>query len=73
MTLPAPADQVTITVFTAAFRKVNTIVLTNLPPGTASIALPLTDKSGVPLANGLYYVIVKTPQGRFLLKLLVLR
>jgi len=73
VTLPAPADEVTVTVYTTAFRKVNTVTAVNLPPGPSDIALPLTDKAGVPLADGLYYLAVKTPQGRILLKLLILR
>jgi hypothetical protein len=73
LTLAAPANQVVISVYTTAFRMVNTFTPVNLPQGTTDIGLPLTDKSGTPLANGLYYILVRTPQNRFLLKLLVLR
>jgi arabinan endo-1,5-alpha-L-arabinosidase len=67
------AGQAQISVFTTAFRKVNTITLSNIPAGTTDVALPLTDQQGTPLANGLYYVVVRTPQGRFITKLMVLR
>ena len=73
ITLSAPANQVTVSVYTTSFRRVNEIVLTNVPAGTSEETLPLTDRSGVPLANGLYYIVVHTPQGRFLSKLIVLR
>jgi rhamnogalacturonan endolyase len=65
--------QVSISVFTTAFRRVNEITLSNVPAGITNEALPLTDKEGTPLANGLYYVVVNTPQGRFVVKLMVLR
>jgi hypothetical protein len=65
--------QVQITVFTTAFRKVNTITLSNVPAGTTDVVLPLTDQEGTPLANGLYYVVVRTSQGRFTTKLMILR
>jgi arabinan endo-1,5-alpha-L-arabinosidase len=67
------AGQVQISVFTTAFRKVNTMTLSNVPAGTTDVALPLTDQQGTPLANGLYYVVVRTPQGRFITKLMILR
>jgi hypothetical protein len=73
VSLGSPASQVTIEVFTLAFRKVNTITLSNVPAGISDIALPLTDREGMPLANGLYYVVVQTPQGRFITKLIILR
>ena len=73
LTLSSPANEVTITVYTTSFRRVNVIKLPDLPADTSDIALPLTDRSGVPLANGLYYILAQTPQGRFLTKLLVLR
>ena len=59
-------------IFTTAFRKVNA------PPpsqqaGGATMDVPLTDKGGSPLANGLYYVVVNSPAGKSILKWLVLR
>jgi len=41
--------------------------------GSADIPMSLMDKQGVFLANGLYYVKVKTSSGAWILKLLVLR
>ena len=72
-TLVESANRVEVLVFTLAFRKVNEIVLSNVSAGTTDVALPLTDKEGRPLANGIYYVLVITPQGRSIGKLLVLR
>lgn len=73
ISLGAPASKVTIEVFTLAFRKVNEINLSNIPAGTLDVTLPLTDRGGIPLANGLYYVVIQTPQGRFITKLLIIR
>jgi hypothetical protein len=38
-----------------------------------TVVLELKDRSGTPLADGLYYLVVTTNQGRSILKLLVLR
>ena len=54
---------VTVKVFTTAFRMVNDFTLQG-QPGGGDIALPLTNRSGAPLANGLYYVVVYSPEGR---------
>jgi hypothetical protein len=62
-----------VEVFTTAFRKVNQISLVNVPAGPARVSLPLTDKNGSPLANGVYYLVVVNQQGRAIGKLLVLR
>jgi hypothetical protein len=63
---------VTIQVFTTAFRMVN-----SLPPkseaGGSDVTLPLTDRKGDPLADGLYYVLVTSPAGKSIVKLLILR
>ncbi len=72
ITLTQKESLVRVEIFTLAFRKVNEIDLTQVPAGTTSVSIPLTDKGGIPLANGLYYVVVQTPQGRFVAKLLVL-
>jgi hypothetical protein len=66
------AATVTLQVFTTAFRMVNTLSYPN-QVGGVDVALPLSDRHGVPLANGLYYVLVTTPDGKSILKLLVLR
>jgi hypothetical protein len=42
-------------------------------PGTVTLTVPATDSMGVPLANGVYYVIVRTQGARLALKLMVLR
>jgi hypothetical protein len=63
---------VTIEVFTTAFRKVNTEGFPN-QVGGSSVPLALTGRNGVPLANGVYYVLVQSPAGRSVLKLLILR
>ena len=72
ISLPSYAGQVEIELFTIAFRKVNELVLFNLHEGINTINIPLTDREGTPLANGVYYVVVQTPNGRFISKLLVL-
>ncbi len=64
---------VRVEIFTLAFRKVNEIDLTQVPAGTTSVSVPMTDRGGKPLADGLYYVVVQMPQGRLVTKLLVLR
>jgi rhamnogalacturonan endolyase len=72
-TLRDPSPWVHVEVFTTAFRKVNQISLVNVPAGPARVSLPLTDKNGSPLANGVYYLVVVNQQGRAIGKLLVLR
>jgi hypothetical protein len=63
--------KVTVTVFTTAFRRVNEFPVTQA--GGSDVALPLSDRTGEPLANGLYYVLIQTPLGKSVEKLLVLR
>jgi len=64
--------KVTVQVFTTAFRTVNTVNFPSQADGS-QVALPLSDRNGAPLANGLYYVLVQSPAGRSILKLLILR
>jgi hypothetical protein len=64
--------KVALQVFTTAFRMVNTLSYDN-QAGGSNVALPLTDRNNRPLANGLYYVVVQSPAGRSILKLLILR
>jgi hypothetical protein len=71
--LLAPEDGIRISLYTTAFRKVDTIVLGQLPAGTSNIPITLTDMSGKPLANGLYYVVVEMNGQRSIYKLLVIR
>jgi hypothetical protein len=65
-------SNVSIEIFTIAFRKVNSLNYSNVQPGM-SVPIPLVDKTGTPLASGLYYVVVQTNQGRSIVKLLLLR
>ncbi len=69
--LSSPSD-VKISLFTTAFREVNDLSLQDVPVGVR-LSLPMNDRWGNPLANGLYYVVVHTPEGQTVLKLLVLR
>jgi hypothetical protein len=54
-----------------AYRKVRDQVFAQIQPGQA-IALDLNDQWGKPLARGIYYVWLSSPQGVSILKLLVL-
>jgi hypothetical protein len=63
---------VKVEIFTTAFRKVNTLDFSH-QAGGSDVALPLTDGQGLPLANGVYYVLVQSPAGRSIEKLLILR
>jgi hypothetical protein len=65
-------SNVSIEIFTIAFRKVAVLNYSNVQPG-ASVPIPLVDKSGTPLASGLYYLVVQTDRGRSIVKLLILR
>src|ERR1039458_5215773 len=63
---------VKVQVYTIGQRKVKEAFYPNALPGS-SVTLDLIDKGGAPLANGLYFVAVTTPNGKSILKLLVLR
>ena len=68
-----PGDSnVRIEIFTLGFRKVIDMTVDAVPTGTA-ITVRLVDRTGKPLANGLYYVIVFTDSSRTIGKLLVLK
>jgi hypothetical protein len=69
--LTAPAD-VEAVIFTLAFRKVQWTVLGQVPP-VQDVELKLLDHWGAPLADGLYYVVVKAQGKRWVAKLLVIR
>lgn len=60
-------------VFTTGFRKVKDKTLENVAAGINNLPLDLNDDWGKPLANGLYYVVLTTPENKYVLKLLVLR
>ena len=72
-TFNEPPGQVTIAIFTTAFRKVQQSEPIQLSGNVLNIPFNLVDKDDVPLANGLYYVVLSTPSGRSIGKLLVLR
>ena len=69
--LTAPAD-VNVKIFTTAFRKVLEQDFPGQPVGVP-VSITLNDREGKPLASGLYYVVVTSPQGRVIGKLLLLR
>ena len=66
-------DKVQVQVETTAFRVVNQLTFHSQGPGTVVLTVPTTDSLGTPLANGVYYVIVRTEGARLLLKLMILR
>jgi outer membrane protein assembly factor BamB len=68
----AGAMDVDLEVYTMAFRKIRDDHFSQVP-GSADLPLSLLDKQGIPIANGLYYVKVKTRMGHWNSKLLVLR
>ena len=61
-----------IQIFTVAFREVQNETIPNLPAGTSKVPVPLVDREGKPLANGLYYVLITANGKRWVLKLLIL-
>ena len=69
----ATTDKVDVQIQTTAFRKVNELTFHSQGPGTANLVVPATDSTGAALANGVYYVIVRTEGVRIILKLMVLR
>jgi hypothetical protein len=58
---------------TVSGRKVQEISLGTVQPGPLTVTLPLTDSRGVPLANGVYFLVVRTTTWQATAKLLVLR
>jgi hypothetical protein len=68
-----PTGPINLEIYTTAFRKVRSIPEGQVTAGTYSWPLYLVDNQSVPLANGLYYVVVSTPNGRGIGKVLVLR
>lgn len=61
-----------VQIFTPAFRKVHEDDHLQPLPGVG-LTLELKDKTGVPLANGLYYVVLDLDGHRSIAKLLILR
>ncbi len=66
------SSNVKVQLFTLGFRKVAEITAKNIPWGT-DVPLDLVDRWNKTLANGLYYVLVTTSNGRTIGKLLLLR
>jgi hypothetical protein len=69
--LNAPSD-VRVSIYTTAFRKVREESFPQVGVGQA-VAIELKDRSGKALANGLYYLVFVTDQGRWKVKLLIER
>jgi len=70
-----PCDQgreAHVKIFTLAFRKILDQDYTQVPAGVDP-SFDLKDNWGVPLANGLYYLVIDRPEGRTIVKILVLR
>lgn len=66
------AGEVKVQIFTVAFRMVQEQTFPSEPVGS-DVQLNLTDKGGTLLANGLYYVVVTSPSGKTVNKLLIIR
>lgn len=72
-TLGQASNDVAISIFTTAFRKVSETHYGALATGAVKLPVEAKDQGGTPLANGLYYLVLKTPQGRSVLKWIVTR
>ena len=70
--VPGVNGKVTVQVFTTAFRMVES-EQPQVTPGSSEISFSLTGSGGAPLANGLYYVVVTTPEASTVLKMIILR
>jgi len=64
-------SNVKIQVFTIGFREVQTLKFAQVNGN--SLLIPLVDRSGMPLANGLYYFVIQVGSSRWVDKVLVLR
>jgi len=73
LTLGQTAEDLTVMVFTTAFRKINEVSYGAQTSGPVTISLATRDQWDTPLANGLYYLVLKTPRGRLIGKLIVSR
>ncbi len=65
-------SDVQVEIFTIAFREVQEEFFRNVPSGKA-VTLELTDKSGTPLADGIYYIVVIVDGHRSIGKMLIIR
>jgi len=66
-------DKVDVQIQTTAFRKISELTFHSQGPGTVNLVIPATDSTNSPLANGIYYVIVRTENVRIILKLMILK
>jgi non-lysosomal glucosylceramidase len=73
ISLPQSVNSLTIQIFTTAFRKIFSQDFGSFPSGASIIRITPLDISHVPLANGLYYLVVNTSSGRFITKLIILQ
>jgi hypothetical protein len=71
LNLTATSD-VKLQVYTTAYRKVRDVTIPTVAAGT-DVNLDLVDKANATLADGLYYVVLTTNQGKSILKLLIMR
>jgi hypothetical protein len=72
--LQLPGNNLThveVQIFTLSFRELRTINVPQVIGNTLTV--PLVDKSGVGLANGLYYFVIHANGQKWLVKVLVLR
>lgn len=73
MNLCRPTEIMSFSIWTTSARKVMDQVFGPQPAGVSDRVIELRDRRGTPLANGLYYLVMKTSQGRVIFKLLVMR
>ena len=69
----ATTDKVQVQILTTSFRLVNELTFHSEGPGTVNLMVPTADSTGVQLANGVYYVVIRTEGARITLKLMLLR
>jgi hypothetical protein len=69
----ATTAKVQVQVETTAFRVANQLTFHSEGPGTVILTIPTTNSNGAQLANGVYYVIVRTEGTRLTLKLMILK
>jgi hypothetical protein len=67
------SESVVLQVFTTAYRKILEENLGPMAAGMNDVGLTLRDDKAKALANGIYYIVVTTPQGRAIGKLVILR
>jgi len=70
VSVPLSAGRVSVSIFTTAFRKVQS---ESFSGASGFVSVSLLDHGGLQLANGLYYVVVETEGSRTIDKLMILR